>query len=434
MASMNPSPHPSPVDPSPAWNRPLADAPDTCDVLVVGAGPAGSACARWLARQGASVLMVDQRRFPRDKVCGDGLVPDTLAALRRLDLLDAVRAASLPLQQARCVAPSRRAVAVPGELAVVPRRTFDEVLARGAVESGAVLVAPARFEGPCVADGRVRGARLVHDGLQREIRARWVVLATGAAVGPLAAAGVCRRDTPSGVAVRQYVRHPALAEELDGMRFVWHGALRGGYGWIFPGPEGVCNIGVGILSPAHQGRVAGRDAPRLQLRELFERFRRVDPLAERLLAEGERLGPLKGAPLRCSLAGADWSRPGLLVAGEAAGSTYAFSGEGIGKAMECGIAAAESLLAAGALGPAADAACDARVEAGYRERLAALLPRFQMYHRAASFNRHPWLIDLVVWRAQNRPRVIAGLADILAERRMPGSLLSWRGLRAMVRA
>jgi flavin-dependent dehydrogenase len=50
--------------------------PSSCDVLVVGAGPAGSACAQQLARAGFKVLLVDQHDFPRDKVCGDGLIPD----------------------------------------------------------------------------------------------------------------------------------------------------------------------------------------------------------------------------------------------------------------------------------------------------------------------------------------------------------------------
>ncbi len=57
------------------WNRPLADLPATCGVLVVGAGPAGSACARVLAQAGHDVWLVDAQAFPRDKVCGDALVP-----------------------------------------------------------------------------------------------------------------------------------------------------------------------------------------------------------------------------------------------------------------------------------------------------------------------------------------------------------------------
>ena len=66
--------------------------PESCDVLVVGAGPAGSACAQMLARAGLDVLLIDQHDFPRDKVCGDGLIPDAHAALRRLGVYDEVMA------------------------------------------------------------------------------------------------------------------------------------------------------------------------------------------------------------------------------------------------------------------------------------------------------------------------------------------------------
>ena len=91
------------------------------------------------------------------------------------------------------------------------------------------------------------------------------------------------------------------------------------------------------------------------------------------MAGGRWIGPLKGAPLRCSLDGARYSRPGLLVTGEAAGSTYAFTGEGIGKAMETGMLAAEALLAG----------ARARRRGGARRLrsrgCAALKPRFELY-------------------------------------------------------
>lgn len=424
------------------WNQPLQQLPDACEVLVVGAGPAGSACARLLAQAGRQVVLVDAQAFPRDKVCGDALVPDAHAALRELGVHERVMRLAQPVPAARCVAPGGASVDVPGELAVLPRRELDALLCQAAVEAGALMAAPVRFLGAVSGpDGRVVGARLGHAGAQRTLRCDWLVLASGAAPAALLAAGLCERRTPSAMALRAYVQHPGLGDAGQPLRFVWHRRLKGGYGWIFPAGTDRYNIGVGVLDshrllPAGTGGTAeaGSDdtrAPRAgrrsgpHLRALFDDFIAIDPVARRLMQEGRLLGELKGAPLRCDLDGARWHAPGVLVAGEAAGSTYAFTGEGIGKALETGIAAARSLLAA----PAAD---DAAVQADYAARLEALRPRFAMYRRAASFNRHPLLVRLVVWRARHSARAIGRLSDILHERRMPGSLLSWRGFKAML--
>ncbi|MGH8820449.1 MAG: NAD(P)/FAD-dependent oxidoreductase, partial [Rhodoferax sp.] len=130
---------------------------------------------------------------------------------------------------------------------------------------------------------------------------------------------------------------------------------------------------------------------------------------------------LKGAPLRCTLEGARLSRPGLLVTGEAAGSTYSFTGEGIGKALETGMLAAQALLAG--VGENAAAIC-----ASYENRVLALKPRFDLYTQANRANRHPWLADLVIWRAKRSARLRARLAGVLDETRNPGDLFTARGL------
>lgn len=409
---------------NPNWNLSLDELPSACDVLVVGAGPAGSACALTLARAGRQVALVDAQAFPRDKVCGDGLVPDTHAALKSLGLLDAVLAKAKVAAFAHCVAPSGSAIDVPGALAVLPRRELDAILCAAAVDAGALMAAPVRFDAPLRhAAGRVTGALLSQGGQTRAVAARWVVLATGAAPAALLAAGVCERRTPSSMALRAYVRHEGLVASLNGLHFVWHTQLHGGYGWIFPGPDHTYNIGVGVTSAEREEADAKGKRPR-NLRSLFQAFVQVDPLARQLWSEGKHLGELKGAPLRCNLDGARWTHPGLLVVGDAVGATYSFTGEGIGKAMETGIAAAECLTASGD---------DAAVANAYTARLQALKPRFDMYRKAASFNRHPWLLSLLVWRAKGSPRMIARFADILSERRMPGSLLSWRGVRALFR-
>ncbi|MFO1340121.1 MAG: FAD-dependent monooxygenase [Burkholderiaceae bacterium] len=415
----------STLPPATDWNRPLGELPATCEMLVIGAGPAGSACARVLAQAGRDVWLVDAQAFPRDKVCGDGLVPDSHAALRRLGVHERVMLAAQRAEVARCVAPSGSAIDVPGELAVLPRRDLDALLCATAVEAGARMVAPARFVAPLRdGSGRVVGAQLGAGGQTRELRCRWLVLATGAAPAALLAAGLCERRTPSAMALRVYVRHTGLAEASGALRFVWHRRLRDGYGWVFPGPDGVFNIGVGILD-SHPGaeQPSGERKKARNLRRLFEDFLAVDAQAAQLMREGERLSELKGAPLRCDLTGARSAAPGVLVCGEAIGATYALTGEGIGKALETGIAAAEALT---------QSTTDDAVVAAYQARLDALRPRFAMYRKAASFNRHPLLVSLVVWRARRSPRVLARLADILNERRLPGSLLSWRGFKAMM--
>lgn len=400
-------------------------------MLVVGAGPAGSACARTLALAGWDVLLVDAQTFPRDKTCGDGLIPDTFAALGQLGLRDRVSAQMSHTTHAHCQGPRGGTLRIPGELGVLRRRELDQILLEGAREAGAAVAMPWRLAGVNVrpADGRVIGARLRQGDREHVVQAQWVVLATGAAVEPLLLADLCRRRKPSAMAIRGYVRHEGLDLNGTDMRFVWHPALSPGYGWIFPMGQGRYNVGVGV--DGLHGPAAKRQD--INLRALFARFCEVHPMARELQERGQWEGDLKGAPLRCDLDGAEWSRPGLLLAGEAAGSTYAFTGEGIGKALETGMAAARAIMAVPSTPAVSSDADDQAVMMHHRLSLAALQPRYRLYRKAMQFNRWPWMIDLAIWRARTSPRIVGLMSDVLAERRLPDSLLSWRGIKRLVR-
>jgi menaquinone-9 beta-reductase len=395
--------------------------PSSCDVLVVGAGPAGSACAQQLARAGFNVVLCDQHEFPRDKVCGDGLIPDAHTAFGRLGVHHEVMQAAQRATHVGCIAPRGGRVDVPGRVAVLPRAQLDDILRRAAMRAGAHWLAPARFEAPLLdGNARVSGARLkLQDDSLHEIRAQWVVLATGAVPAALMAAGVCERRTPSGVALRGYVRNPAMVGRVTALEVMWHKQLSKGYGWIFPCRDGVFNIGVGL---AHSHREDGAMAD-ANLRQMFDRFCEVYPVAGELVRTGEKMGPLKGAPLRCSLDGARFTRPGLLVTGEAAGATYAFTGEGIGKAMETGILAAETIAEA-----RDTLLTDAQARARYEGALLQLKPRFDLYEKANRVNEYPWLADLVIWRAQKSPRILRRMSAVLEEQGNPGNLVSLRGI------
>ena len=403
-------------------NLGLAELPARCDVLVVGAGPAGSAAAQWLARAGREVLLVDQHAFPRDKVCGDGLIADALRALDRLGVRDEVLAEARRSATLGCIGPRGGRIDVPGSLAVLPRRRLDEIVCRAAVAAGARMFAPARFVAPLSEGGRVVGAELEHDGESRRVRADWLVLATGAQPQAMLAAGLCERRAPSGIALRGYIRNPAMTPRIASLEVVWHQRLAPGYGWIFPCGDDVFNIGVGVADDSAAGSRAG--SQHLNLREAFAAFQSIYAKAAELVQGGEWQGPpgeaLKGAPLRCSLEGARLDAPGVLACGEAVGSTYALTGEGIGKAMETALHAAEAILAHGA--------DEAAVRADYRARIASLKPRFDLYAQAHRAVSHPWLVDLLVWSARRSPRRLERLAGVLEETYLPKDGMSLRGI------
>ncbi|MEZ0204846.1 NAD(P)/FAD-dependent oxidoreductase [Ideonella sp.] len=430
--------------------------PEACDVLVIGAGPAGSACAQLLARAGKAVCLMDAQSFPREKICGDGLIPDAHAAFARLGVADQIRAYAHPVPHLVCVGPRGGRIEIPGHLATLARRELDVILLEAARRAGAAFHAPWRFEALLHADGAGRpatGARLKGaDGTQQEVRASRVVLATGAVAQGLLAADLCERRTPSAIALRAHVRCPALVDRIRGLELIWHEKLRPGYGWIFPMKDGVFNIGVGLFQTDSEGiagpsqdswspsgggpgtaRTWGRPRSAPNLRQVFNAFLEAYEPARLLMQDGEVLGDikreaggwaLKGAPLRCSLDGAKWSAPGVLVTGEAAGATYHFTGEGIGKAMETGMLAAEALLVSE----------DEGVQrAAYEARLRALQPRFALYEKANLINSHPWLADLLIWRGRHSAFLRGRMAKILDETSNPGSLVTVRGLaRAMI--
>ena len=423
-------PHPLP-NPTVALNLPLDALPAQCDVLIVGAGPAGSAASITLAGAGFDVVLIDQQAFPRDKVCGDGLIPDAHHALRRLGLLDAVLARARSVRHVAVIGPRGGRIDVPGTLAVLPRRELDWMLCEAAVQAGARMHAPARFistleEGEGSAR-RVVGATVRSGEVTREVRATWVLIASGAPPQALMAADMCERRTPTGVALRGYVKNLAMVDRITELEVVWHPRMKRGYGWVFPGPDGVFNIGVGVAHSHAMGSDSGRTMQDINLRTMFDEFTRVHRVAGELVAGGEWVGELKGAPLRCSLRGAKLSRPGLMVTGEAAGSTYAFTGEGIGKALETGLAAADALLD-GRLRQLPEA----QVRATYEQRVHALQPRYEMYDKANIVNMHPWLVDLVVWSARRSPSRLRRMTGLLEETHLPSSLLTVKSWMRML--
>jgi flavin-dependent dehydrogenase len=250
-----------------------------------------------------------------------------------------------------------------------------------------------------------------------KVFARTTVLATGAGIEGITSFDVAERPEPSAVALRAYFKVPrSLAESVRHLTVSYDSMIAPGYGWIFPGPNDVFNIGVGCFLDAR------RPAKRPALGDIWTAFADRFPPARDLLQEATQVSPLRGAPLRTAMIGSRLSRPGLLVVG-AASLTYSFSGEGIGKAMASGIVAG-NLLADGFKGRLS---LDA-VEPAYAARLTHdFAPRFREYFAAQRWLEHPRLVDFVIWRARRGAFVRRQLEGLFNETAAPRNLLSIEG-------
>lgn len=319
------------------------------DVLVVGAGPGGSAAAYHLARHGIDVTVIDKAGFPREKVCGDGLTPRSVAAMLRMGIdpddpgFERVVGLRVYSRGATIELPWPELSSWPGYGLVRTRHDFDAMLVERAQKAGARLMERTEALAPRVDNGWVRGGTVRPAGDREaeptEISARFVVAADGAASRFAAQAGVRRDDSrPLGIAARRYYRvpyHPGPWFEswLD----LWEGdLLLPGYGWLFPVAGGSINLGAGLLNTF-------KDFKQVSAQRLFDAFSGMLP-AEWGIGEDSAQGRVLSGPLPMSFNRLPQATPGMLLIGDAAGAVNPFNGEGIAYAIETAEMASELIV------------------------------------------------------------------------------------------
>jgi geranylgeranyl reductase family protein len=314
----------------------MSSASLTCDVLVVGAGPAGSATAAALAASGRDVVLLEAHAHPRPKACAEYASPRIVEELARLGLSQqAWQANALPLTGMQVIrgddAVDIRYRDPGGERNAwgLDRLTFDATLAAHATASGAQLWEHATFDQAMWADGRVSGA-LVHtsDG-PRTINCRWLVGADGARSRVAQRLGVERAVmAPRRLGmVAHYEGHPGLID---------HGEMHVGPGWyvgLAPLAGGRLNVGMALPLDGRARRSA---------QQRFQSAIDGIPAVAARLRERKRLTPIRGAsPIGHRVARA--AGPGWMLVGDAAGFIDPFTGEGIYRALRSARAAAASL-------------------------------------------------------------------------------------------
>ncbi|MCX6414984.1 MAG: geranylgeranyl reductase family protein [Actinobacteria bacterium] len=313
------------------------------DVLVVGAGPAGSATAAWSARAGMDVLLADAEAFPRDKPCGDGLTPRAIAELDHLGLSPWLegRARNKGLRAAgfgRTLTLPWPGGSLPSHGGAAPRLELDAAIRQVAIDAGATTVEGHRAVAVTLDAAKVTSVTFATGkGEQREIRCKRLIVADGAKSQLGRKLGrVWHRSTVYGVAARGYVKShrsddPWISShlELRGQE----GELLSGYGWVFPLGDGEVNIGVGTLATS-------RHPAEVNLRGLMQHY--ADNQREEWQLEGDIRAPWSALlPMGGAVSGV--AGPNWMLVGDAAGCVNPLNGEGIDYGLETGHLAAEVL-------------------------------------------------------------------------------------------
>ncbi len=311
---------------------------ERADLIVVGAGPGGSATAYHAARTGLSVLLLDRQKFPRDKPCGDGLMPHAAEEISLMGLGDWLdephhgKFSGFSIYTQTAFLRQKVPPTLHGPHGyVAPRRETDSRLLMRAREAGADFRGGVRatrlLRTPA---GNVTGVEATSNGETLFYEAPVVVAADG--VGGFASEGMKARQ--NAVARRQYFENVSGPNKEDLHVFITkdmneHGA---GYGWVFYFGDGRANVGAGVSTKTLER--TGRN-----LKDFFDRFLE-EPELTYWLKDAEPEGPARSWSLKMGMWGAKRHAQGLMTVGDAASMIHPISGEGVGYAIECGRLAA----------------------------------------------------------------------------------------------
>jgi len=304
------------------------------EVIIAGAGPAGSSAAIHLARSGLRVLLVEQKRFPRPKLCGEFISPECEQHFQKLGVADAMTCSG-PSMLSETVFYSTRGhhVAVPsswfgGSAALgLSRAVMDDVLLRRAQDCGVNVLEGASIDEPVVENGVVRGVKLK----EREYRAPITIDATGRA-RILTKKFSHKKAQNAHIAFKVHLRNTRVAANACEIYF-----YPGGYGGLSTIEAGMSNLC--FITSAEQVKRHHSD-PEAVMRETVMKNRRAAYTLESARAESEwlsasweRFGRQRPSPAK-----------GLLAIGDSAAFIDPFTGSGMLMAFESGELAAETII------------------------------------------------------------------------------------------
>lgn len=367
------------------------------DVLIAGGGPAGAATAIALRQRGIDCLLVDRAAFPRDKVCGDVLLPEARAGLRALNLdLSSLQQRTYACTGVRYagakgpqVSGDFRTQAGPQPWWMIRRRDFDDWLLAQACRAGADVVEKTAVAGVIRENGVTTGVTLRSaDGRTRTIKTRVVVGADGASSVVAREVGAFSRPPEhTCLAARAYVRGIRLPAPY--LEVFTTPRVLPGCAWIVPiGPD-EANVGIGMVQATAQRLgctpQAMMDALISESPLLSERLQGCDPLR------------LDGWVLPAATEGRRLAGMGWVLVGDAGAMVDPFTGHGIQNAIVAGA------MAATAIGDAISTGDLGRLAAYETQCRQAFAPEVDRGWMLQQLHARPRLVDAAIRTCASHP-------------------------------
>ncbi len=400
----------------------MSEISNSYDLIIVGAGPAGTASAIHAHRAGLKSLLIDKSTFPRDKICGDALSGKAVAELTRLGLWQQVRKLpgaainriifSSPDHSRLEIDLSNAGLNQIPEGFVIRRQEFDNFMLTQAKASTATVLEDHMVDDLIWEDGYVAGVKVTNIAAATSIdfRAKLVLGCDGYKSIVSRKVGFYNNDRKHNViALRQYYEN--VGDLTDQIELHYIDEVIPGYFWIFPIEDNKANVGIGMTREALIGRdldLKASLAAAIQSPMFKERFANATPLEE---------------PCGWNLPVGSIHRKnygdGFLLVGDAAGLIDPFTGEGIGNALYSARYAVE--VAVKAIGQNDTSA--AFLKAYDKNLWAAIGPELRTSTQLQKLGRWKRLLNLVIGKA-SRSRELGDLIAGMVANETPKTKLA----------